>query len=120
MKMTGDSGTTTHHRACHLCEAICGLIIETTGDQIVSIKGDPDDPMSRGHICPKAVALQDIHADPDRLRKPVKRIRGEDGKSEWQEIGWDEALDETAQRLSDTYNQHGVHAIGAFFGNPSV
>lgn len=109
-----------HRRACHLCEAICGLIIETTGDAIVSIKGDPDDPLSRGHICPKAVALQDIHSDPDRLRQPVRRVTGANGKPEWQQISWDDALDETAKRLTDIYHEHGVHAIGAFFGNPSV
>ncbi len=114
------SETKTHRRACHLCEAICGLIIETNADQIVSIKGDPDDPMSRGHICPKAVALQDIHSDPDRLRKPVRRVTGTNGRSEWQQISWDEALDETAKRLTDIFRKHGVHAIGAFFGNPSV
>ena len=44
---------TVHHRACHLCEAICGLRIETDGDHIVSIKGDPADPLSRGHIWPQ-------------------------------------------------------------------
>ena len=64
----------THYRACHLCEAICGVVIETKGDEILSIKGDKNDPLSRGHICPKAVALKDIHEDPDRLRAPVKRV----------------------------------------------
>jgi len=42
----------THYRACHLCEAICGLVIETDGDEIVSIKGDPDDPLS---LIPQAI-----------------------------------------------------------------
>ena len=51
----------THYRACHLCEAICGLVIEVDGDRITSIKGDKNDPLSRGHICPKAVALKDLH-----------------------------------------------------------
>ena len=109
-----------HRRSCHLCEAICGLIIETNGESIVSIKGDPEDPLSRGHICPKAVALQDIHADPDRLRHPVRRSTDAKGDTTWQQIGWDEALDETAKRLTEISNDHGVHAVGAFFGNPSV
>ena len=57
--------TSVHYRACHLCEAICGLRIEVTRDStgqqaIQSIKGDSEDTFSRGHICPKAVALQDI------------------------------------------------------------
>lgn len=110
-----------HHRACHLCEAICGLLIETDGEQILSIKGDPDDPLSRGHICPKAVALQDIHQDPDRLRGPVHRIRGTDGApDQWQDIRWDEALDTTAQRLVEIAQRDGVNAIGIYMGNPTV
>ena len=52
----------THYRACHLCEAICGLEIKTNGSEIVSIKGDKEDPFSRGHICPKAVAIKDIQS----------------------------------------------------------
>jgi len=58
----------TAFRACNLCEAVCGLTIEHDGTKVISIKGDKEDPLSRGHICPKAIALQDIHADPDRLR----------------------------------------------------
>jgi anaerobic selenocysteine-containing dehydrogenase len=110
----------THYRACHLCEAICGLKIETQGTEILSIKGDPDDPLSRGHICPKAVALRDIHEDPDRLRYPVRRVELEDGSHDWEEISWDEALDSTAEALMRTYRDQGVDAIGVYLGNPSV
>ena len=111
---------TTHHRACHLCEAICGLVIETEGSEITSIKGDPDDPLSRGHICPKAIALRDIHEDPDRLRRPIRKIRRAGGAPEWQEISWDEALDETAARLCEIHERHGVDAIAVYLGNPTV
>ena len=109
-----------HYRACHLCEAICGLVIETEGDRIVSIKGDDDDPLSRGHICPKAVALRDIHEDPDRLRRPVKRVVDSEGNTAWQEISWEEALDTTARRLVEISTRHGVNAIGVYMGNPTV
>jgi anaerobic selenocysteine-containing dehydrogenase len=110
----------THHRACHLCEAICGLVIQTDNGRVASIKGDPDDPLSRGHICPKAVALQDVHEDPDRLRRPVRRVRNADGDVEWIEMDWEEALDETARRLMDVYHRDGVDAIGVYLGNPTV
>jgi hypothetical protein len=110
----------THYRACHLCEAICGLKIETRGEEILSIKGDPDDPLSRGHICPKAVALKDIHEDPDRLRYPVRRITRSDGSHDWEEISWDEALDATADALLSVHREHGVDAIGVYLGNPTV
>tara|TARA_R110002110_G_scaffold415860_1_gene658731 strand:+ start:51300 stop:53441 length:2142 start_codon:yes stop_codon:yes gene_type:complete len=114
------NGQQIHRRACHLCEAICGLVIETKGSEIISIKGDKDDPLSRGHICPKAVALRDIHEDPDRLRKPVKRVIGPDAEVQWQEISWDEALDETARQLVAIRQRHGVDAVGVYLGNPTV
>ncbi len=110
----------THHRACHLCEAICGVVIETEGDQILSIKGDKDDPLSRGHICPKAVALQDIHNDPDRLRAPVRKVVNADGSVDWQQISWDEALATVAEKMESAFRQHGANAIGIYLGNPSV
>ncbi|MFS2158024.1 molybdopterin oxidoreductase family protein [Pseudomonas sp. Pseusp122] len=111
---------TLHHRACHLCEAICGLNIETTvlpdeGTRITSIKGDSLDSFSRGHICPKAVALQDIQNDPDRLRQPMRRA-GE----QWQAIGWQEAFDLVAERLADIQQRHGQNAVAVYQGNPSV
>lgn len=109
------SETTRHHRACHLCEAICGLTIETRDEQIVSIKGDPLDSFSRGHICPKAVALQDIQSDPDRLRHPVRRVG-----SEWQAIEWDEAFALVAERLAAIRERHGSNAVAVYQGNPGV
>ena len=111
---------TLHHRACHLCEAICGLTIETTevdgaAIQITSIKGDQQDSFSRGHICPKAVALQDIQNDPDRLRQPMQRI-GE----QWQPIEWDAAFALVAERLAAIQQRHGHNAVATYQGNPSV
>lgn len=115
-----DPNLKTHHRVCHLCEAMCGLVIQTDGDRILDIRGDHNDPLSRGHVCPKAVSLKDIHEDPDRLRKPLKRIRSETGVFEHVEIEWSEALDLAAEALASTIQQHGVDAVGAYFGNPSV
>lgn len=111
---------TLHHRACHLCEAICGLTIETTaeeghGTRITSIKGDALDSFSRGHICPKAVALQDIQNDPDRLRQPMLRVG-----SEWQPIEWQAAFDLVAERLFAIQQRHGQDAVATYQGNPSV
>ncbi|MGE8382596.1 MAG: molybdopterin-dependent oxidoreductase [Pseudomonas putida] len=111
---------TLHHRACHLCEAICGLNIEVSHEDdgralISSIKGDPQDPFSRGHVCPKAVALQDIQNDPDRLRQPHKRV-GE----RWQAIGWDEAFAMAAEKLWAVQQAHGRNAVAVYQGNPSV
>ena len=61
--------------ACTLCEALCGIQVTVRDGDVLAIKPDTEDPLSRGHICPKAVALQDIYTDPDRLRRPVRRTR---------------------------------------------
>nr|WP_281242305.1 molybdopterin oxidoreductase family protein [Halopseudomonas yangmingensis] len=104
----------THHRACTLCEAMCGVVIETRGEQILSISGDVNDPHSEGHICPKGYALQDLHNDPDRLRTPLEKVNGE-----WLPIDWDSALDKVAARLVDIQQRHGNDAVAGYWGNPS-
>ncbi|MCM0614344.1 molybdopterin-dependent oxidoreductase [Marinobacter sediminum] len=104
-----------HYRTCHLCEAMCGVAIEVKDGHIASIKGDEDDPLSRGHICPKAVALQDLHEDPERLRKPVRRT-----EKGWQEMEWDEAFELVAQKLHQTRKEFGRNSVGVYLGNPNV
>jgi anaerobic selenocysteine-containing dehydrogenase len=71
--------------------------------------------MSKGHICPKAVALQDIYNDPDRLRTPVKRT-----DSGWQDISWTQAFDEVADGLKHIQQQHGSNSVAIYLGNPTV
>ena len=83
-----------HHRACNLCEAICGLVIEHEDGKILGIRGDREDPFSRGHICPKAVALKDVYEDPDRLRHPVRR-EGD----RFIQVTWDETFADIGKRL---------------------
>ena len=66
---------------------------------VVGVRGNPADPLSRGHICPKGVAIADVYADPDRLRRPVRRV-GDGPDARWEEIGWDEAFDLVADNLA--------------------
>jgi anaerobic selenocysteine-containing dehydrogenase len=94
---------------------MCGLVITTEGDRVVEIRGDADDPLSKGHICPKAVALQDIHTDPDRIRRPMKRVG-----TEWKEIDWDEAITLAVTGIQDVQRRHGRDAIASYVGNPTV
>lgn len=104
-----------HYRACNLCEALCGIEIELEGDTIIAIRGDKNDPFSRGHICPKATALQDIYHDPNRLKRPVRRT--ENG---WEEISWEEAFTEVTQNLKAIQEKYGRDAVGIYLGNPNV
>jgi anaerobic selenocysteine-containing dehydrogenase len=100
---------------CNLCEAICGLVVTLDGGRVTDVRGNPDDPLSRGHVCPKAIALQDVHADPDRLRRPVRRVG-----DAWQEVSWDEALDLVAENLARVQREHGRDALAIYLGNPNV
>ncbi|HVK84390.1 MAG TPA: molybdopterin oxidoreductase family protein [Kofleriaceae bacterium] len=104
---------TTVYRSCPLCEATCGLAIETEGDRVVSVRGDDADPFSKGYICPKGTALADLHADPDRLTRPLLR----EGTS-WKELGWDEAFDLVARRLNGIRAAYGKDAVAVYQGNP--
>jgi anaerobic selenocysteine-containing dehydrogenase len=106
---------TTHYTSCPLCEATCGLVVETDGPQVTSVRGDELDTFSKGYICPKGTALADLHHDPDRLRRPMRR----DGET-WHEMEWDEAFDLVATKLKAVQRTHGKHALAVYQGNPTV
>ena len=93
-----------HYRTCHLCETMCGIEIEHDGEQVLAIRGDRNDVLSQGNICPKATGIQDIHTCPDRLKKPLKRVRKNPAEKshddEWVEVEWDEAIEYFGRSLN--------------------
>ncbi len=103
------------HRACTLCEATCGIRVTSEGRRVLRIEGDPADPFSRGHICPKAHALGEIQSDPDRLKTPMRRT-----DAGFVPIGWEEALDLAAERLIAVREKGGNDSIALYRGNPTV
>ncbi len=105
----------TVYRACPLCEATCGIAVEVTDNRAVRVRGDDDDPFSRGYICPKADALIGLQEDPDRLRHPLKRVG-----DRFVEIDWDEAFELVATGLRGVRDEHGANSLAAYAGNPTV
>ncbi len=103
-------------RSCNLCEAGCGLKFTVEDNRILSVQPDENDPYSQGFVCPKGMAIGDVHRDPDRLRRPMHR--GPDGR--FHEIGWEEAFTMAGERLRAIRTQHGADAIAVYFGNPLV
>ena len=98
-------------RTCPLCEATCGLEITLDGEDVVSIRGDRDDVLSHGFICPKGYALKELHADPDRVRTPLIRRRSA--------ATWDEAFAFIDERLTPILAAD-RNAVAVYLGNPNA
>lgn len=108
--------TRTVYRTCTLCEACCGLRFEVAGDRITAVRPDDDDVLSQGFVCPKGVAIADVHHDPDRIRQPL--VRGADGVL--RPTSWDEAFAAAAAGLDAIRRAHGADALAVYMGNPIV
>jgi len=98
--------TTETRSTCPYCSVSCGVIIHTLGDraknaipQVVHVEGDPDHPINRGTLCPKGASLQQDIVNERRLLKPEVRRPGSD---RWEDISWDQAIDEIAERVKKT------------------
>ncbi|MFA7596327.1 MAG: molybdopterin-dependent oxidoreductase [Novosphingobium sp.] len=109
---TADS-VKTHRRICPFCEQNCATIVtvDHSSRQVLEVRGDKDDPLSKGYICPKAYAVKDLHHDPDVLTGPVIKRNGK-----FEPASWDEALDFAAARIQAIQDEYGRNALGFFFG----
>ncbi|WOT06903.1 molybdopterin-dependent oxidoreductase [Shewanella youngdeokensis] len=105
----------THYRNCNICEAMCGLEIKYQDNNIISIKGDQQDPFSKGYHCPKAMALADFYTDKDRLKTPIRRT-----DTGWEDISWDEAFEEITEKFKSIQQQHGNNSLAVYLGNPNA
>jgi anaerobic selenocysteine-containing dehydrogenase len=103
---------------------MCGIEVEHDGKQILAIRGDKNDVLSQGNICPKATGLQDIHGDPDRLRKPLRRVRRNPAEKhvqdEWVEVEWAEAFEYASSELARIQRDHGLDAVGSYCGRSTA
>lgn len=112
-----DTGTDarTIYRTCPLCEATCGLELTVENRTVTRVRGDRNDVFSGGYLCPKGVALGELHHDPDRLTTPL--IRDGDG---FREASWEEAYVLIEQRLAPLLQARDRSQIAAYIGNPTV
>jgi len=109
----------TVHSTCLGCIGNCGVIYEVENNKIVKVKGDSNHPLSKGYICPKGTAVEEIRSNPERLTHPLKRT-GNRGAGKWAQISWEEAIDEIAGRLSKTKKEFGAEAIAIADGFSGV
>lgn len=103
-----------HVTFCRICTAVCGLVATVENGKVVKARPDADNPSSQGHACVKGISYHEVTHDPDRVTRPMKRMPS----GEFEPVGWDEALDDIASRLSAIIAEHGPDAIASYQGNP--
>jgi len=84
---------------CPYCGVGCGQLVYHKHGKLISIEGDPQSPISRGHLCPKGADSYELHTHPGRLKKvkyraPYSKV--------WEEISLDKAMEMVAERVWDT------------------
>lgn len=109
---TGEDGD--HVTFCRICTAVCGLVATVEDGKVVRARPDPDNPSSQGHACVKGISYHAVTHDPDRVTRPMKRV----APGRFEPVGWDEALDDIARRLSAIIAEHGPDAVASYQGNP--
>lgn len=103
----------THKTACILCYVNCGIEVETVGREITRVRGDRDNPKSKGYICQKAGRVPFYNNNlGHRITSPLRR-RPDGG---FDEIGWDTAIAEIARKLNAIRAEHGGYAFGFYGG----
>jgi formate dehydrogenase major subunit len=93
------NGAEVARSICPYCGVGCGQLVYHKNNQLISIEGDPDSPISRGHLCPKGADTYELHTHPGRL----KTVRYRAPYSlRWQELSLEDAMDMVAKRVWDT------------------
>lgn len=107
---------------CYSCNTACELLAfrRKSDGKIVKIEGDPSSPVTKGALCPKGLAAADLLYNPERLKKPLRRVGprggGSSAKAEWKEISWDEALDEVAEKILGYRKREGARSVAFLEG----
>jgi anaerobic selenocysteine-containing dehydrogenase len=105
-----------HRTFCRLCEVGCGVVAEVEDGRVARVRPDHAHPVTKGYICNKGVLAAEMHRDPARLERPLRR--GSDGR--FSEQSWDAALGEIAERLRAIVDAHGPNSVALYLGNPNA
>jgi anaerobic selenocysteine-containing dehydrogenase len=112
----------TFHGGCpHDCPDTCSMVYTVQDNKLLSVKGNPDHPMTRGGLCVKLKDYEKRHYHPDRLLYPMKRT-GPKGSKQFTRISWDEALDTIIDKWQGIIAKSGPRAImpASYLGNQGL
>jgi len=94
----------------HDCPDTCGLLVGVEDGRVLSVKGDPEHPFTRGAICVKVRHYPERVYSPLRVLHPLKRV-GAKGAGTFERITWDQALDEIVHQYKQIISDSGAEAI---------
>ncbi len=92
------------------CPDTCGCLAKVEDGRLVSLRGDPEHPFTRGFLCAKMAHYPRRVHSPARLTQPLLRA-GAKGSGQFKPIGWDEAMSLLADKIDETVAAHGAQAI---------
>jgi len=101
--------------ACpHDCPSTCALEVERLDDHTIGrVRGAADHDYTLGVICDKVARYRERIHHPDRLGHPLKRI-GPKGSGRFEQVSWDEALDEVAEAFKAATDEYGAQSVWPF------
>ena len=101
----------TVHTACpHDCPDTCAITTTTADGRAIAFTPVREHPITKGWLCAKVRPYLDRVYHPDRLTTPLRRT-GPKGSEQWEEISWDDALDEIASRWQRIIARSGAQSI---------
>lgn len=107
------------HSTCLGCIGNCGVIYTVEKNKIVKVNGDPKHPITKGFMCPKGRAVEEIRSHPERLKYPMKK-KGEKGSGQWERISWDEALEMVSEKFSQAKKKYGAESVAISLGHTGI
>ncbi len=108
--MTPNNPDGAYRTVCRLCHGGCGVFVHLKDGRVVSVKGDPESPMNRGWMCIKGIKSPETANHQERLKRPLKRKKGR-GDGQWEEITWEAALSEIAEKIDAIRKETGPESI---------
>lgn len=115
----------TYPSTCWECSTRCGSLVTLKDGQVANVQPNTDHPGSKGAFCVKGIrALPELTYSENRIKSPLRRV-GARGSGNWQEVSWDDALDEIADRLMEIRATHGPNSLAgavssAFFSRGAM
>lgn len=109
-KEANDNSVKIIKTACRACISNCGVLATVKNGRVVHLEGNPEDPMSKGHMCAKGLSGIQALYNPNRNKYPLIRV-GKRGENKWKRISLNKAIDTIAHKLMTAKKDFGAESV---------